>query len=577
MRSNRFIRLSFFLVCVGILLSVHTAAQTIQNEAGYISIEPVTFYFHYGSYFNRLLLKSSEARIWHSFHAADMDNPDTPIFLFFNGGPGSATSHGLMSMNTTRYTLDNTIESGGSEYIPNPYSWTSIGHLLYIDAREAGFSYNLMDDVQNEGARFQEFNSQNYNSFFDAADYIRVLLRFLAAHPTLQDRPVIIVGESYGGTRATAMHYILHNYTDFGNEVEMFQDRALVEEIQTHFDTIFPGYAGQVVPPEIISQQFGHQVLVQPTVSFRYQEQISNEMWRNPGSVLYQIGQEVGIPYDPGEYPDAFYFVREVCGRDLYIYTKPANWLNGFFNNAGVLLRHIQQLSTIMGVDVTQISGLYASARNRAYRLVTNEDSVSFQSRSTDPFLRELFETPTLLETPIVKNEPGDLDTVFGTLHPWDCYFLGNNGFSLYAFHYWNVAQERGHDIYFYEPRYGRMFLKNAAHVATFITNAALDLVVYTKAIPPSLARHTDIVSSVQHVTTGTEERPGKIVLYYQPSAFPDISGLTERTIRFPLYASSCHAVSLTQPAEFLADVCQWLCENGIDLQKEGGKYENFN
>ena len=520
-----------------------------------------------------MLLKSSEARIWYSFHAADLDDLDTPLFIFFNGGPGSATSSGLMSMYTTRYTLDNTIESGGGNvYVNNPYSWTSMGHLLYIDAREAGFSYNLMDNVTDEGLRFLEFNAQNYNSFFDAADYIRVLLRFLAAHPSLQDRPVIIVGESYGGTRTTTMLYLLHNYPDFGNDVEMYQDKALVDEIQSHFDTIFPGYAGQVVPSEVISQQFSHQVLVQPTVSFRYQNLASDEMWHQTGSILYQIGNEVGIPYDPDEYPDAFYFVRDVCGRDIYMYTKPADWLNGFFNNGGVLLRQVQQLSTITGVDVTQISGLYAAARNQAYRVVNVDYVLSFQPGPEDPFLRELFKTPAILEAPIVRNEPGDLETVFGVLKPWDRYFLGNNGFALYAFHYWNVAQERGHDIYFYEPRYGRMFLKNVAHVATFITNAALDLVVYTKAIPPSLARHTDIVSSVQHVTTGTEARSGKIVINYQPSVFPDVTGLTERTIRFPQYASSCHAVSLTQPAEFLADVCKWLCENGINVKQGGGK-----
>jgi len=568
MRTRRFMFIPVFFFCSTLLLFFHASAQTIQNEAGYITIEPITFYFHYGSYFNRLLLKSSEARIWYSFHAAESDDLAVPIFVFFNGGPGSATCSGLMSMYTTRYTLDNTIESGGGNvYVNNPYSWTSMGHLLYIDAREAGFSYNLMDNVTDESLRFLEFNAQNYNSFFDAADYIRVLLRFLAAHPTLQDHPVVIVGESYGGTRATAMLYILLNYENFGNDVEMYQDKTLVDEIQTHFDIVFPEYAGQFIPPDIITRQFGHQVLVQPTVSFRYQNQLSNEMWSQPGSVLYKIGSEVGIPYDPDEYPDPFYFVRDVCGRDIYMYTKPADWLNGFFNNGSVLLRQVQQLSTITGVDVSEISGLYAAARNQAYRVVTVDYALSFQPGPEDPFLRELFETPTVLEAPIVKNKPGNLDTVFGTLRPWDRYFLGNNGFALYAFHYWNVAQERGHDIYFYEPRYGRMFLKNIAHVATFITNAALDLVVYTKAIPPSLALHSDIVSSVRHVTTGTESRPGKIVFSYQPSAFPDITNLIERTIRFPLYALSCHAVSLTQPAEFLADVIQWLRENGIDLQ----------
>jgi hypothetical protein len=167
-----------------------------------------------------------------------------------------------MSMHTSRYTLDNTIDSGGGDvYIPNPHSWTQLGNLLYIDARQAGFSYNIMSDARslnNESVRFQEFNSQNFNPFFDGADFIRVLLRFLARHPELQSNPVVIVGESYGGMRAICMLHLLLNYTDYAGGQAMYQDRALVAEIQAHYDKVFPQYQGQVVPPEVITSQFAH-------------------------------------------------------------------------------------------------------------------------------------------------------------------------------------------------------------------------------------------------------------------------------------------------------------------------------
>ena len=55
--------------------------QALQNEAGFITIEPITFYFYYGSHFSRLLLKSSEARIWYSFHAADQNSDEKPFFM----------------------------------------------------------------------------------------------------------------------------------------------------------------------------------------------------------------------------------------------------------------------------------------------------------------------------------------------------------------------------------------------------------------------------------------------------------------------------------------------------------------
>jgi hypothetical protein len=477
-------------------LGAEPAVQPVQNEAGLMSIEPVTFYFHYGSYANRLVLTSSQARIWYSFQAADLDTPRTPIFIFFNGGPASATSSGLMSMNTGRCTLDNRLDRGGNVFIPNPVSWTSMGHLLYIDAREAGFSYNLMSQVENEGERFQEFNAQNFNSLFDATDYIRVLLRFLRSHPSLQRRPVVIVGESYGGTRATAMLHLLLNYKDYANGKEIFQDPALAQEIQNHLNTVFPEFAPGDMPPELITRQFGHQVLIQPTVSFGHQLEIQDGMFRQPGSPLYKIGEEVGVPFDPQSYPDVYEFL-DVANRDPYIYTKPAGWLNGFFSNAGVLLRTVQNLNQVTGVDTTSIGEFYASARRNAYRLITASSNAGGEPGRSDPILQQLFEIPARMEEQNLLVEPGNMSQVFGQLQPWDQYFLSNNGSALWAFHYFNVALVRGYDIHFYENRYGTMFLKNLAHVQTFITNAPLDLVVYAAAVAPSLARHTDLVSVI--------------------------------------------------------------------------------
>ena len=256
-----------------------------------------------------------------------------------------------------------------------------------------------------------------------------------------------------------------------------------------------------------------------------------------------------------------------MAGRDYYIYTKPRDWLNGFFGNAGVLLRSVSNLSLVTGVDVTGIRDLYASSRLAAYRVVRTTYSGSLESMKVSPVIKALFMTPVQLEAPALIQEPGDLNAVFGSLQPWDRYFLGSNGNANWAFHVYNVALVRGYDVHSWEPRYGRMFLKNVAHVRTFITNAALDLVVYTEALPLSLAKHAEILVSARHVTQGGEARPGKIILDFRPSAFPDIPGLTTKTIRFPIYDRSCHAVSLTQPGDLFSDVSGWLRENGLDVR----------
>jgi hypothetical protein len=549
-----------------------------------MALEPITFYFHYGIHFSRLVLKSSEAQIWYSFQAADQSPSTKPLFVFFNGGPGSATSSGLMSMYTSRYTLDNRIETGGGDYfIINPVPWTSLGNLLYIDARQAGFSYNLMDHVEDMEFRFLEFNSQNFNPFLDAADFIRVLLRFLAAHPEIQNNRVVIVGESYGGIRSTAMLHMLLNYIDYGDGTEMYQDEALVDEIQAHFDVVFPDYEGQVVPPEAIIRQFGHQVLIQPALTMQYQQDETTDLLLQPGSVIDQLSRETGIPYDPDLHGGPLDYVRNIAARDLYIYTKPRDWLNGFFGNAGRLLQFVQNLALILGADVTAVAPMYATARTRAYRIFDTDydtGSSSALSREGISCLDDvLFLEPARLEAPSVREPPGDLSAVFGILRPWDRYFIGTNYHANWAAVFLNAAKARGFEAEYSVPRYGRMFLKNLAYIDTFITNAALDLVVFSNAIPPALARHSDIVASVQHVTQPRdgEVRPGQIIIQYQPSAFPDIPDLTNRTVRFPLYDSSCHAVSLTQPLDFYEDAAAWLLEHGIGGRREFGGINETN
>ncbi len=534
----------------------------VRNEAGFMAIEPVSFHFQYGSYFNRLALRSSEARLFYSFQAAERDPERKPLFVFFNGGPGSATSFGLMSMCTGSFTLDNRIDGGGSAYIGNPYPWTRLGNLLYIDAREAGFSYNLMDGVGDEPARWREFNAQNFNPLFDAADFIRLILRFLAAHPALRANRVVLVGESYGGDRATCLLHLLLNYADYGNGREMFQDPALSREIQGHFDAVFPDWRGRTAPPEVVARQFGQQILIQPSVPWGYREIVTEELLRQPGSELYRIAAETGVPYSPAAYPDRFEYL-EAAGRDPYIYIKPEGWLDGFFGNAGVLLRTVANLVKVTGADIPGISQFYASARTRAYRFANS----AFSSNAAGPAVavpaavRVLFIDPAAREAGRMRAEPGDMTAVFGDLQPWDRYFVGSNINANWAFHTYNVAMMRGYEAHPADLRYGRMFLRNLVHVETFVTDAAYDLVVYAKAFAPSLARYADLVASANasREPAAGESRPGRIVVAYRPDAFPGLPAVGTRTIRFPPYEKSCHAVSLTQPVELFHDAAEWL------------------
>ncbi|MBN1938336.1 MAG: hypothetical protein JW843_02035, partial [Candidatus Aminicenantes bacterium] len=66
-RQNKTIALSAFLfLFFGWGTAVPASAQGYADETGFIQIDPVNYFFHMGSYYARLDLVSSPARIWYS-------------------------------------------------------------------------------------------------------------------------------------------------------------------------------------------------------------------------------------------------------------------------------------------------------------------------------------------------------------------------------------------------------------------------------------------------------------------------------------------------------------------------------
>lgn len=549
-------------------------AQT-QPEAGFCFLEENDFYFHTNSYFNRLPLRSSQTRIWRVYQPADIDSVTKPLFVFYNGGPGGATSAGLFSANTGRNAVSVDPQTGEGSIIINPHSWTHIGNLLHVDARTAGFSYSLMDNPQDDALRQAEWDAQNYNAFIDGADFVRVLLRFLADHPSIQNNPVVLVVESYGGIRSLVMLHLLLFYQDYANGNAIYQDPSLVQEIQNHYDTIFPQYVGQTVPPSVIARQFSHQVLIQPAITRYFQRLVAVEMLEAQGSILDELAEETGVPYirykdQPWakENPTPFNIMNNIydyidqIGRDPYIYSKPAGFFNGFFDAAADLLTHYDKLSQMTGVDAAEIPELYASARQRAYKIKFLEDYSSLMSYSA-----MLGPAPkgSDIHSFLFPCSEDDMTSVFGALQPWDRYFLDLNYDVSTAFAL-NRAVMEGYDVqYRYSERYGEMFLENVAFVETFITNAAYDIVVYCPSLPDALAYHTAKLNRSTHDAVGPPqaERPGQILLDYRLGSVPG-SNVTTRTIRFPRYTNSGHAVPMTEPGEMLDDVRAWLEKTGF-------------
>jgi len=560
----------FVLGAAAALAAAGPLRAQLRPEAGFVNLDENTFSFHLGSYFSRIALRSSPARIWYVFQPADENPASKPLFVFFNGGPGGATSCGLLSAFTGRLAVSRDEKTGAASIVPNPASWTRLGNLLHLDARTTGFSYSLMENPGDDFRRRGEFDAQNYNPYTDGADFVRVVLRFLGDHPEIRTNRVVLVPESYGGIRTIVMLHLLLYPEKYADGSSPFQNPELVAEIRNHYDAVFPEFRGRTVPPATAARQFGRQILIQTALAWTYQRAVSVEMLEAPGSPLFRIAAETGVPYVPfrslpganqnptaGQIMNYIYAYLDAAGRDPYICSKPSGFFNGHRAAAVDFLTRIASLNLMTGTNAAAIPEMFAAARGKAYKMKAADNS------GADLDLSALVGPPpdaALVAAGSTAAGENELAAVFGRLSPWDRFFIDTN-YNVTDTFSWNRATLQNHDLTYQSSLlFGQMFLENAAWVETFATNAAFDIVVFTPALPEALAGYTTILTEARldGSRPAGAARPGEIRLVYRAGAVPGAPS-SARTIRFPRYPSSGHAVTLTEPAEMLDDVAVWL------------------
>jgi hypothetical protein len=129
-------------------------------------------------------------RLFYNLRPAD-ESPETkPIFILFNGfADDIVRAYG---------TGPTTVVEGGA-VVRNPSSLTRLANLVYVEPRQAGYSYDLFT---GRTAGPAECSLAIFNEYVDAADVLLAVLAFLEAHSELQG-PVYWFGESYAGVRIT--------------------------------------------------------------------------------------------------------------------------------------------------------------------------------------------------------------------------------------------------------------------------------------------------------------------------------------------------------------------------------------
>ncbi len=510
--------------------------------SGHMEMSPVTYTLSGTDY------TSGRTRIWYSFHRADEDWENKPLFVMFNGGPGSSTAI-LLAWNTGRVTVDeHFVEEGESTGI-NPYSWTTMGNLLYIDARQTGFSYGLVEDPEVAANREEELGIKNHNFAFDAAEFVRVVLRFARDYDSIRNNEIFMVGESYGGTRATAIMNLLLNYEQWGNGERYYVDPAMRDEVQDYLDVIFPEFEGEVHPPERIATHFSRQIMIQPYTVGSRQRLAGAEALEEPGSPLYDIAEETGVPFVPCSEQgpecdpvDNVYTWVEASGRDVYYMSKPYGWLLAYFFGGAAILAESEVLAPIIGVELESMSHMYASEREEAFRGNDYQSSgggdFSMAPREERRFVRQMAEAAVKVN--------GDLADIYGELAPHDMFYISYS--SDVAEGFWSTPLNP-----YDATTLGDLMIENLGYVETFITDGSLDFRCYSPGVPRALAMFGNKIESVA-------VDADSFTVEFAPGLFGE-NGRTEVEVAFPNYPDSGHTISYCAPQAFLEDVQAWIAK----------------
>lgn len=509
----------------------HCHCPQLSPEAGYLDVDGVDYEIGEGD--TVIAMTSSPARLFYSFHPADDDPGDAPLLVLFNGGPGVSTGL-ILAGNTAPQTLTDALDPA-----PSPAPWTALGHLLYIDARNTGFSYQTIADPADQGARSAELNTRNFNSYLDAADFARALLRFWADRPELAARRLVLVGESYGGIRASILLHMLLFPQRYAAGPGRYRDPALAAAIAAHLAGRFPG--DDPPGPALVGAALGHLVLVQPSLAGSAQQARAGDLLDAPGSPVHVLADSLGLdfvscadkpdPCDP--WSNAINFV-ESAGRSRYDTAGPSTWLSDLFARTRAGLSRRNTLAALLQVAPEDIAGLGAGERASAFRV-----------RSPGDYLGD--------------DAAGDLPDWLGALQDWDRYHLP---FSVEALDGFRGPAAIMAGVHSSDPHYGALFLHDLAYARVFITDAARDLAIWGPSIAPTLEIFTGLVDGVELIgdLPRGHARPGELHVQFRPDAFPGEPDPGLRVIRLPPYDAS-HAVTYDTPVELRDDLREWLAE----------------
>jgi hypothetical protein len=385
----------------------------ISTEASFVSLPPRDVTLR-----EQPIHLAATSRLFYDLRPADVAPAEAPIVFLSNGFAAEIVrAYGTGPM---------TVALDGGAVVPNLTPLTAVANLVYLDPRQAGYSYDILDGGPPDDAACA---STVFNEYVDAADWLLGALAVLNAHPELHG-PVYWMGESYAGVRITWLLAYLRGRWDLAS----YDDPTLAAAIasQSRGTTLRAG-------------------------------QILLEAWLAGGADTLAIAAECT---DPIELAAVSATMATPCAgddacecaiandRSLYDFAFTTEYENLLESQAS--LAHIlpARAEALLGVPLGSIPLLAASQRGLGFKCSPPDDTVPAE----DAIVAALGPLPTgqAYFVPYSPLEPGK--EAAGVTFDWQT----NNAEAL-------------------------AFVDNLRDVPAFLTSGALDLVVPTLALAPAL------------------------------------------------------------------------------------------
>jgi carboxypeptidase C (cathepsin A) len=145
-----------------------------------------------------------EADIFYvAFTLDTADSATRPVTYAFNGGPGAASAYldiGALGPRVLDFGPAGRPEPAIDRVADNPDSWLPFTDLVFIDPAGTGFSRAVSEEA-----------AKKLYSVGPDLDALAQVIRLHLVHSNRLNSPVYLVGESYGGFRATRLAQSLAN------------------------------------------------------------------------------------------------------------------------------------------------------------------------------------------------------------------------------------------------------------------------------------------------------------------------------------------------------------------------------